>query len=549
MKLSYFKVASGLCALSLVPEARAALNNLNLFGKQNISTSYYSQSVTVENSTHIYLDTKPLVESVNGLTESNQLLAMSSAERERLRKYYSLDELGPAIGVDIDSADSSAFVRKYGVDGFQKVIEDRLFYLKTNQILTESMVSSLSKAPLDQQLASRASRFGNINPVEVVPVIDHLRRHPQEDALQSYLSLTNDEANVHLRKAKEVFLAKDKKLSQDESKDVMAALVYLNKRALELGDPPVDFGGLDYQNLSSNADALGSIAASYRLGFDRALKSDELSRKIETCKKLNDTLYELYGVGGQGNEAPASSSSDYLQDYYGKIWKKQHADGFDKVLNRFSETGEDSIRAGEELIAYHKNFSERLRAQLADPALSPHVSKQKEIDERLRTTQQGIASTRAEVDQLQAKHAERVSKVWDEFRKNKSWYDFWSSGEDRVANDDVASTLNRQLYKARGRLQDLEYDLDRYQSSDFIEDVKNLKESHEAKQQTFENFVNGEGRTSTISRLQDLLKKDGQCDFLRRVSRGAELMAASTKADESIPTARTPETKKAGHAQ
>ena len=77
-------------------------------------------------------------------------------------------------------------VEKHGIAVFTKSIEDRLFYLRTNQVLAESIARSLTGKPTDANMADRKHELGAMNEQKIIPILDFIRRRPQLDLLQTY---------------------------------------------------------------------------------------------------------------------------------------------------------------------------------------------------------------------------------------------------------------------------------------------------------------------------------------------------------------------------
>jgi hypothetical protein len=266
---------------SILMGVSAWAGNWNIGLQKNYSSSYYSYSVSIKNEQHIYVDNKIVADSVRSAGEA---VAFDSATKADLKKTYELDRFGEAIGVNVDHADMGAYVRKYGVDGLQAMIEDRIYALRTNGILLESLATSLSQQNLEGGLVNRPPNQGNLKGETVMPIVDAIRRQPKKNAYELFLDLKKDPSNKHIKKNQVYFEGMEE--SKENSEALTAFLVYRSKQALEGGNPPVDFKGIDFTNMDKNLPALSSNATAFYTGFSQALKDDEIQKKLEICRSI-----------------------------------------------------------------------------------------------------------------------------------------------------------------------------------------------------------------------------------------------------------------------
>lgn len=157
---SFFRKNIYLILVLAISSSSYALGNLGtgliaggigyLFGKKSGSSNskiYNSTKVHVTNKTNIYIDTKGIERGLSDIAEETRLAGpnytLLSEDKRDYKSYYHLDEVGPMIGVDIDSADTAVFVQNFGKPELQKTIEDRIRRKALTMVAVNGVLESL----------------------------------------------------------------------------------------------------------------------------------------------------------------------------------------------------------------------------------------------------------------------------------------------------------------------------------------------------------------------------------------------------------------------
>ncbi len=551
----FFKIGVGMSLVIPSFTAHAFLNKV--FVSQN--RSFYSTTVNVDNSQHIYVDTAPLTEALTKLTVSTNLLALTAEERKRLTTEYQLDRLGPAIGVHVGGAEAATFVGQYGIAGFQRVIEDRLFYLRTNQVLVEALGSAVTKSGLDPMLGERPAQEKLFSSPTVVPLLDYIRRNPQEGILSTFEHLSKSSGNPHLQNVRNC-LNGGKSLTTQEAHDVLAAVVYASKQGLEGGDPPVDFEGLNYDNLSQNSDAMASIASSFQKAVQDAFDPRHVKQKINICKQLRASNLVPSGTGQNSAPLPKPTTTDPASDEISnkEIREALGSDQVHSAFRAFSGSGQMSIDAGINLV---QRLS-RIETQQSD--MRSRIENETEryhnlVMNETRDVKQRIASLQSQIDQKRAEIARREKEIHDEVSIKwwqSTWRDDTSQSRDywaKVNSDTRIPELKKEIGKLNSTLDKLELEHTHARGKEFLgkagkdygwQDFKTVESTNNVVRTRLDQvknqrlFVLNSEINSFQSQLRELLKKDGYCDFMERVQRGQRLIAMRAKTLKSAAESR-----------
>jgi len=482
--------------LSVVAPAHAFLNNI-FGGDDSVTTSYYYSDVNVDNSTHIYLDTRPLESKIEKLSEATNLTLLDKTERDRLTKEYQLDQLGKAIGLDIGKSGAARMARVYGVDGLQEIIEDRLFYLRTNQVLTESLGKALLAQPIEGDIARRRNDPGPLNEVEIVPVLDAARRRKDLGPFELYQELTRPNANRYMNRSRKYL--NNENLSAKDQQAVLAALVYLSKGALDGAQAAVDFNGMNFMNLDENLDGLAANAGAFHDGIQRGFKDSELATKLELCQQLNDTKL--------------SSELGALKEKLGEPPYKRYANQGVPTLSQFTAFGPASINGAQAFLDFTKRFLDSAHRVTEDHGKLMQTSQ--EIEAKYQVAREKKAKDapirQAQIDQKQA----QVQAILDE----------WHLSD---ADEEKLGVLRQQI---RG-LENAE---------DPVDAVHKLYWAHKYK------FDDSNGLLQQLRQVYDdvqmeytKIKGSGYCEYLATVKAGQAILQAQTA--KSVPVKVNPET-------
>ncbi|HVJ63927.1 MAG TPA: hypothetical protein VM901_01590 [Bdellovibrionota bacterium] len=477
--------------LSVVAPAHAFLNNI-FGGDDSVTTSYYYSDVSVDNSTHIYLDTRPLEAKIEKLSEATNLTLLDKTERDRLTKEYKLDQLGKAIGLDIGKSGAAKMARVYGVDGLQEIIEDRLFYLRTNQVLTEAFGKAILAQPIEGDIARRRNVPGPLNEVEMVPVLDAARRRKDLGPFELYQELSRPNANRYMNRPRKYL--NNENLSAKDQQAVLAALVYLSKGALDGAQSAVDFSGMNFMNLDENLDGLAANAGAFHAGIQRGFQDSELATKLELCQRLNDPKLS----------AELSERSDALKLFTAARYSKQPEV---PTLAQFTAFGPSSLQSANALLEYTKHTLAATTRDVAGHAQL--VEKTYKIDDDLRAQkikEKELSDVRqGQIDQYQA----QIQAIQDE------WH---ISDADEEKIEDLRIKI-RRLYNYESVA------IDNLRTDQFNNE-RSITEAESALQ-TYRQAV-GE-----LQKEYTKIKNSGYCEYLATVKEGQAILQA--QAAKSVP--------------
>lgn len=240
-------------------------------------------------------------------SSKRQLLTPEIKRQMRMREYYDLDTVGPAIGINIDGSAASEVVRQHGIDAFHKLVEDRILNFKINTTLAGSLLlaaknekpeASVNLVHIEGQKDDEAalSKVQKIDDLKIAfEMVDLVRKYPTKTVTELLDQLEADSKNKFISRKKNLF-PNENGLTANRNRNLKAILLYAIKRDLASG-------GLDFQEITldnvdkhpevirANAEHLHKTVLSTIANADKIAKT--INELIPTCTALTAKLDQV----------------------------------------------------------------------------------------------------------------------------------------------------------------------------------------------------------------------------------------------------------------
>jgi hypothetical protein len=346
-----------------------------------------NNQIHVDNKVEVYFDTRPIQDGLKKLAEA-QRESFGTDYIERLAKRYpELKKFEKEIGVKLDSAWSTEFIRDYGRGAFEREIETRLTSLYEIKYVHPVIAANLGRALRGEPALSKkqlANWKESTYPLNSENLMQLLRSCQGQDAGSCSKKIEHTTIEIFEKQALEKLTINEKRYLRDY---VIRALQSLPDRVLGRGAIPYgDLPSRMDEVLAQGSDWHGAIDDSLKVGLVNINENNNPEESKQACDRLaSGELYSprqasrQYGYFQYGGPRMRTLyfSSDKATFYC--IQEKQEAlRVLAKALNKKdpNEAKEAVLAAGTALAAANgAKMSNGLAPADADPRSSTEISK------------------------------------------------------------------------------------------------------------------------------------------------------------------------------